>query len=545
MRESLSVAVSRRAIPEGDMSLKSWIAVACAAGTIGCSSTRNDLSASDVADSAASQSGALVREFGASTDFLSSLTALQAAFDAASTQAGLPGATGATATPIPAPPPAGLTLAPFLSAIQPSATTQNPLLSAGRWVATTVTDPGTATSSDQAASELETFLRQRVFTEGNLETADSRSAIFRLRGEAICTDGTYAADPGCVSTVNDLELRIHATKSGDGFDYQFLVGPTRANPVTLSLRSDSAGLAFDLGGIKTAAEHIETVTGTTIDLPAVMEGAFGLAVTRLGAAHVKIALSVLSALHVRVDATDGSYDFTTQPAEVLAFDADGTAGVLSWALGLGATTFSLPYVGNVAAASPSGFTTFGIALGGLSYKVSATVAAPDVVEILDVGLGTETSRVWASKADATVVDAVVVDLNPNDGRKLDVTVQDDAATGTTVTFTSKLDVTVGLHLGLLDLDSAPSASADDDTYRILLSDPAADPVLFAPIACDPLVATCPASAPSFQLTSGSLELSADDGVAVSTVTVAEGECLYEDGAGTHPVLGNLYAAACP
>jgi hypothetical protein len=96
-----------------------------------------------------------------------------------------------------------------------------------------------------------------------------------------------------------------------------------------------------------------------------------------------------------------------------------------------------------------------------------------------------------------------------------------------------LDVTVGL--AQLDWDTPDDGSADG-SYAVSLGAGAlgADPVLFAPVACDPLIATCPmVEGAALKVVTGSLALSKTDPAAVVTeVTVPEGQCLLDDGTGS-------------
>ena len=56
-------------------------------------------------------------------------------------------------------------------------------------------------SFDAQVAQIRKFLKERIFVEENLESSDSFSATFRVPGSAICSDGTTAADPACVSQV--------------------------------------------------------------------------------------------------------------------------------------------------------------------------------------------------------------------------------------------------------------------------------------------------------------------------------------------------------
>jgi len=197
----------------------------------------------------------------------------------------------------------------------------------------------------------------------------------------------------------------------------------------------------------------------------------------------------------------------------------------------------VPYLVNVAAASPQGFTTFGVDLGGLSWTLRATVATPDIVELTGLGLGTTQTRIWASKADGVQVEAVTVDLT---GAPIDVTLQDDPLTGTTVSATP-FDLAVSVGLAQLDWD-VPDDGSMDGSYSVSLAAGAgsADPVLFIPVFCDPLLATCPmVEGAAMQVVTGSLALSkTDPSDVVTDVAVPEAECLLDDG------MGGLSSGSC-
>jgi hypothetical protein len=537
------------------MEFRKIAVLALAVGAAGCSS--KDLEVSEVANTSAALSGALVREVGDATTFVNDLTALASAINTAGSlvpTTGGAGGAGAPAAPAPVgdlPPSVALrAAAPFLTAIQPAATTQNPLLSAGRWLANTVVAPAAAAPADQAATDLETFLKTRVFTEANYESGDADSAVFLLHGSQLCTDGTYTPLPSCVTQVDDLQLRIKATKAGGGFDFDFLLGPARANPVSLGLQSGSASITFDLGGIKAAANFVADLSNKVIDLPNVMVGQIRLALTKIAENHMKLAISIPQKIQIQVVNAAGTYDFSTDvTATLLGVEADASvagSGVLSAIFGLGRTTFSLPY-SDFQPGVLTNFTTFGIDLGGLSSTVTARQDASTQMVVSNVGLGSTKTRLFAKAGAAADVNGITAELLDGAGAATTfaVTVTDDGVNAPTIGLTP-FELSVYVGLGLFDLPSPVLADsgAFDDAYSITVG---ADTLIVEPPLCD--LVTDPACVEAdLALGGGSLTFEATPGTfsaATGFGPVTVDQCLYSNGTDPNVVFGLISAGACP
>lgn len=112
-------------------------------------------------------------------------------------------------------------------------------------------------TTDAQADQLARYLRERIFTEANVESSDGNTLLFRLKGSEVCTDGTERPDEGCVQAVDAAELRIRATNLGnDSLELELLIGPNRVEPMSLRFLPKVASFVVDLGGLKGAVAQL-------------------------------------------------------------------------------------------------------------------------------------------------------------------------------------------------------------------------------------------------------------------------------------------------
>ena len=108
-----------------------------------------------------------------------------------------------------------------------------------------------------------------IFNEQNYEG----DGYYRLSGAALCGESSdTGVDAECAAEFDSLEIRFRAVLAGDGLDISLAVGPERAEPLVLELRSNRIALVIDLGEGKKAITHLAKLTGEEVELPRVMEG---------------------------------------------------------------------------------------------------------------------------------------------------------------------------------------------------------------------------------------------------------------------------------
>jgi len=265
--------------------------------------------------------------------------------------------------------------------------------------------PATVASSP-SGDELSRYLSERVFTDANVEASDAGSATFRLQGDDLCPfllpDGTSSLlsapgavlDAGCVSDVDQLELRIRAVEpASDALDLTLQLGPARAAPLTLELRTRSVALVVSLEGVKGTLDFLHGVDAS-VPVPLAMTGTVDLQVTfnrEVGeAVDVTLSSSIRQAVDVKVQDANGTSELTTAARSPWAsLQVDGVDRKVAAVLDLGKTTLSTPYQ-TVSGAWQQETAT----LGGLGFAFSAQEGQAGEFAISNVGLGDEETSVF-------------------------------------------------------------------------------------------------------------------------------------------------------
>lgn len=368
----------------------------------------------------------------------------------------------------------------------------------------------------------------RVFNEENHEG----DGVYRLPPELFCPeDETGAPGAECAANVDAAELRVRVELAGDGLDFTLLVGPDRAEPLALELRTDRLTVAVDLDEAAEAATHLASITGEAIELPDVFEGQLAFSLVVHGPEDVSFEIAVREEIAVAIDTEGGRVDFRTAARDPLAsLRVDAAARAITALVDLGPTALSMPWQMANSASLATG--TWALDWSGLSFTASAQ-DGDDSVRIENIGLGDDTSTL--SLGDAVLL---AIDLNQAAGRRFAVTLSPDPAGGLPLA-----DVTPGVEL-VVDVDLQPLADAGDtvdpwllgDTYRVALE---GAPATTQSIPGD--LETGEGGA--LRIAAGSLTVANDGG----EVVVEAGQCLLADPVtdGEHPVLGAMAAGACP
>lgn len=379
-----------------------------------------------------------------------------------------------------------------------------------------VGDDGAALSSlfaaegtDAQADELERFLRERVFTEANVESTEDNATVFRLKGEQVCTDGRERADADCVRFVDEAQLRIRATSQGDdSLELKFLIGANRAEPLALRFLPKAVSLVVDLGGLKGAVEQLDAESAGF--LPKVMVGKVELKAAQEGEAHWIVSASILDALRLELALEGSTFAFSSARAEPLvAFEADAQAKRARFSLDLNTTELRLPYAGWAPALRGKDWT---VSLSGISYSVEATENQTDFV-VKNLGLGDAQTHV--SLGNDTLF---ALDLNAQSGRHFDVTLTRGADGAPLLKVQPEFDLVTRFYLAPLKADPSLEipAAYEDATYRLRLSGGSAGPSLRAAPANN-----ATGFKGGLQMVTGELLLSAND----AQVVVSQGQCL--------------------
>ncbi len=182
---------------------------------------------------------------------------------------------------------------------------------------------------DAAVQELETFLDEKIFTTGNVDSSSFGSTTFIIRGEDICAQFTsrsvavpcssmegesevrcgvdyepVEADTSderdeCVELVNSLEISLDASLEGDeGVTLALLV--PGATVLILELQPGSVTLKAPLEEIRTAIEEVGLSLGEELSgLPEVMKGVIAISVVRNAPLDLTAKVAFLESIDVQ------------------------------------------------------------------------------------------------------------------------------------------------------------------------------------------------------------------------------------------------------
>ncbi|ADO70168.1 hypothetical protein [Stigmatella aurantiaca] len=489
------------------MKTKFWLAgtLVLSLGSVGCN---DKLEAKEVADVTASRSADMVRAVGASARVMNEMSAIKNLGSAATllsdSFAGVPlaGLPGTCAEP------GGdcsSELPEFSFEMDPAAV-------------------------DAQAALVEKILRERIFTEANVESTDGDSTLFRLKGEALCSTGSAPASPACVQAANQLQLRIRATRSGkEGIDLGFQIGQNRDEPLVLKFAEKSIAVVMDLAETRSM---VQTLAPEALPaLPRVMVGKVELRLTENGKQDVTFSTSILDALRFELESNGDTHTFSTARASPLAeLRMNAQDQRVSFALNLGTTEYSGPYGGTSALSRQKAV----YSLSGLSYEFSAQEGQEDFA-IAHVGLGEAQSYVSLNGTKL-----FTADLNALSGRHFDLSLAQGEGELPLIRVQPEFDLAASFFLAPLKADPQAEVPSfyEDQGYRVRLSGGGTPSI--RPVAAN----AAKAFPGGLQVVSGELKLEGDG----AAVTVPAGKCLVGQNPpanGSHPLLGHFASSDCP
>lgn len=357
------------------------------------------------------------------------------------------------------------------------------------------------------------FLRERIFTQENLEEKTGDALIFRITGEDICTDGSVAPDPACVASFDRYEIRLKAMRPDQGIDVTLLVGPSRFAPLRVKLAKDALALDVDLAQTKSAYQYFYEGSGSTTPagLPRVMEGVVELSATKHGDHDFTVATSVLQAIRIETDTPNGAITFQTAVKKPLSSTRFiGPEQRLLMTVDVGETNILFPYKSYLSTGTAG--QQLEVHLGGLSYSFDTRQGAQEIY-VAQIGLGDGQSYV---ALDGRTI--FTIDLNPRSGRHFDLSVARGADGIPVVKVLPEYDVALGYGLQPLAADARIPAWAYEEHLSMKLSGEGGPSVKQLP----------PDSTTGFpgalKVVSGTLRLEADE-PGVAPVVVEAGSCL--------------------
>jgi hypothetical protein len=280
------------------------------------------------------------------------------------------------------------------------------------------------------------YLNDHVFTDANA----AGDGMFRLTADVLCAP----ADATCAAQVAELAPQLRTSKDGDALVIGLELDADHDEPVHLTLSHDSLAVSVDLDAAQRALGAVASALGDAAPNLS-LAGALTARIDILATAKAQAALTIDRALAIAGAPAgaaltgDAAFQLRSAAGEVIAISLDGNAKSGALTTGLGETTIALPAIGGKRIA---------LDLAGLAS--AATFAAGQPLALTHLGLGARTSQLTVNGAVAAAID-----LNPDNGRALDVTVSRDAAAATTTfAVAPALDLRLALDHGVLG-DTAP------------------------------------------------------------------------------------------
>lgn len=430
-----------------------------------------------------------------------------------------------------------------------------------------------AETRDDLKTSIDDFvktLKEEIFIPENLESEDGQTAVYRLTPEYLCKnsdvaptagsappsgstppvdDTTATLDPDCVQHATELQPRLRLSSPSDGdVDVALLLTSERRNPATLELGHDRVGVQIDLAELKATLDAAHQDTGNL----ASMSGKLEFELKRNADHDYSFRFNVLSTLNVNtIDDLMQQIAFSlagNKPSFELRLD--GNARQLTGTYHFGAFNLKGPLNAlyshdseavpsddpNAQPAAPKTYTgLIDLLVGGLDGSLTFD-GNRDRFTIRAMGLGDKSSTL---KLDGNLL--AQLDLNPNNGRHFDLSVERNAEDQTTLTFSPTFDLNMLLHFQPLksQIDDIPDYALDDK-LRIFFTGE------------NPSVRT---ELDQIRVLSGTLNLTSQN-APQTNLSVSSGMCLLENEAtdttsdpstsdpSTSNAFGNLTSGAC-
>jgi len=322
-------------------------------------------------------------------------------------------------------------------------------------------------------------LQERVLLSSQLESAPNTTQLVYRLDPAIQCDG----DETCVAVLTEQPVRF-AIESYSPSTYEVAVslGDPSLVPFRFTASPTSLTGQVHFQDLAAAIARLKPYMSETAEVPVLTaaEGVLRLGVSNVDNSSTRFALDVLESIQVSAPVGDQDLSLTVGTGEV-AVTANSAAETLGALVYLGATSVGIP--GGFAAAlidgskcsdetnpdslegdcEPSSDTpaltgVFDAHLGGLTVNTLLHLG-DKAIHVQGLGLGATPSTL-AYNGD----ELLRVNINPNDGRALDLTIQvDEFNDGLQWVISPRLEALIDLHFLPLtnDLESLPSWLLDD------------------------------------------------------------------------------------
>ena len=285
------------------------------------------------------------------------------------------------------------------------------------------------------------MLNEELFTDANY----LGNGIYKVPASMVCEETTVdssgnvttSINADCAAALDKAQLRVRVEED-DGLRFWIQVDANHDEPLGFLLRHDELAITINLDDATDAMIALAQAFGTQAP-NADLSGQITGSVQIIGQAHAKIAMTFDRALSIKfadqgVDLNGAdAFRFSSAQADVFTIELDGHGTKGSFDLGLGETTAHIPDEID----PPTDYFLAGA-------TVNATFQA-NTLTLSNISLGNATTTIKIGGQTAASID-----LNPNDGRKLNATVTLDPATLTeTLTVSPRLEMLASVNHALL------------------------------------------------------------------------------------------------
>jgi hypothetical protein len=284
------------------------------------------------------------------------------------------------------------------------------------------------------------MLEQQLFTDAN----HLGDGVYQVPPSLVCQTTIYdpttglpttGIDPDCAQQLSQLQLRIRVASADSALRFYIQVSKNRDEPLSFLLANNELAVTLNLDEAEDAMRALAPVFGEqapNVELAGQITGSLKI----LGAAHARVSLTFDRALSVKVAeqgkslAGPDALRFASAAGEIIGLALDANTPSLAFDLGLGETTAHVP--DDLGPGKD-------ISLGG------ATMNAVLQGTITNLSLGNKATTVMVGNQQA-----MKLELNPDHGRKLDLTISHDAIDGSeTLAVTPRLELRHAVDHALL------------------------------------------------------------------------------------------------
>lgn len=395
------------------------------------------------------------------------------------------------------------------------------------------------------------FLEDKVMVESTASVSDDGLTIsYAVSPEFFCVSDDEDIPPqeaaedeaDCAEMLMDMPLSLQVVSDGDGrVNVDVLAGTDLMQPLSLQVHDDLLAVFVQLPDLR---DTLQTVFGEDVELPDTMAGRIAGEVRREGEQHFSGRFAVQEDVEISsasADSIDFSYPQALAPGSIVI---DGIEQTIIGSLDIDTIDLTLPWEDMASvfqddedeedgAEGPEASGEMVVFVPAIQGDL-ALIGADDTLRLSRAGLGEATTTISVN-ADTIIA----FDLNPQDGREIEVEVSTVGEDDVQLMVSPLLDAQVAFSMHHIDdvVDDLPDVLADD-TIGVFFDD-----------AQTPTIQTLTsAERTEIQVSAGTLTLWSD--AMASDVIIEEGMCIgegddsSEDDEDQHDLFGGLAGVTC-